>query len=113
MNNVVTKAPGQPPRLEQWETLNLTAFQDEVDGWIEACMSGEHWIMFCNEEGKLAGLDYNFTLPNGDAVVGNVVVVGVDDDDDGIEERGLTDAEAIMVMRMFGEHKPKNEGVVT
>ena len=67
----------------------LESYQHLVGGYIQA-LYGEHWIMYCNEEGKLLDLPINevatvlcqrheMIFPN-DAIMGNVFFVGVNDD---------------------------------
>lgn len=78
---------------------NLQEFQSIVGGWLEAVYgshneNGEPQLtIFCNEEGKLKGLEFNRRATalwyaadpavrlNGDVLVGSVIVAGGADPD--------------------------------
>ena len=65
---VLRVRPGQAP--EQIQIPNtLSAFQQEVGGWIETVSLGDGAILICNEEGKLTGMDGNRRLGNDIIVV--------------------------------------------
>ena len=78
--------PGREP--EQREIRNeLEEFQRLVGGYIEPIFpyeemedDGKDVVMFCNEEGKLNGLEPNFSY-HGDMIVGTVVIVGTEGED--------------------------------
>lgn len=73
---VLRVRPGQVP--EQIQIPNtLSAFQQEVGGWIETVSLGDGAILICNEEGKLSGMDGNRRLGN-DIIAGPFLVVGDD-----------------------------------
>ena len=57
---------------------DLKSVQDEVGGWFE-CVSTEHALVYCNEEGNVLGLEPNLTasLFTGIDLVGTVVVFGL------------------------------------
>ena len=59
---------------------DLSVFQRIVGGYIEHYNTDENGLeYFCNEEGKLQGLEFN-TWCNGDVIVGNIFVVRTDDE---------------------------------
>lgn len=77
---VLRVRPGQAP--EQIQIPNtLSAFQQEVGGWIETVPLGDGAILICNEEGKLTGMDGNRRLGN-DIIAGPFLVVGDDGNGD-------------------------------
>jgi hypothetical protein len=57
---------------------SLESLQESVGGYIEAVGLFDKLTLICNEDGKLTGLPYNFMLPNGDHVVGDVIFVRED-----------------------------------
>ena len=77
---VIAKSPwekwGKPTNIEN----DLEAFQKAVGGNIEV-VRFDNVLIICNEEGKLLGLPKNMPLPNGDWLVGNIIVCGADDED--------------------------------
>ena len=79
---------------EEINNPTLEQLQEAVGGYIEYVpirtdKTGpfEHWAnyMYCNEEGKLKGLEYNMRatvlIDFDDAIVGNVVVMYEGEDD--------------------------------
>lgn len=77
---VVIKEPGQAPRLEPLFENTLEAFQEAVDGYIEAVTIAEDMVIICNEEGRLRGLPFNVNVC-GVGFVGTVIAVGVKGDE--------------------------------
>lgn len=77
---VVIKEPGQAPRLEPLFENTLEAFQEAVDGYIEAVTIAEDVVIICNEEGRLRGLPFNVNVC-GVGFVGTVIAVGVKRDE--------------------------------
>lgn len=73
---VVIKEPGQAPKVEPLFDNTLEAFQEAVDGYIEAVTIAEDVVIICNEEGRLRGLPFN-TRVHGISFVGTVIVAGV------------------------------------
>lgn len=70
---VVVKAVGVKP--EARDVKGFKGFQEIVGGDVEAVTIENGIVMLVNEEGKLEGLPYNFTM-SGDTIVGDVVFVG-------------------------------------
>lgn len=77
---VIIKEPGQAPRLEPLFENTLEAFQEAVDGYIEAVTIAEDLVIICNEEGRLRGLPFNVNVC-GVGFVGTVIAVGVKGDE--------------------------------
>ena len=77
---VVIKEPGQAPRVEPLFENTLEAFQEAVDGYIEAVTIAEDVVIICNEEGRLRGLPFNVNVC-GIGFVGTIVAVGVKGDE--------------------------------
>lgn len=89
---IVVKKPGKPAEIRTVED-KLETFQNIVGGYIEH-VGGvfNHPIgIYCNEEGKLQGLDPNIPLQGGDILVGPLVVLSTDAFGNNV---GLTDTEA-------------------
>jgi hypothetical protein len=78
---------GEKPVAVEFENTykNLCRF---VEGRLEAVYLDRNICLFCNEEGKLLGLDGNRNLSNGDVIAGNFIIVG--DNGEG-ENISLTD----------------------
>lgn len=92
---VVIKRPGMLACI--WEIENtLKAFQEEVGGYIETVPFDGELLAIVNEEGRIMGLPYNFTL-NGERIVGTAVICKTAGD----EFAGLTEEEADLVERIF------------
>ena len=73
----------------------LEAFQEAVEGYIECVTIRPDLVMIVNEEGKLRGLPYNFTLFGYDEIVGTALFVGVDGEEFAncpLETKDLLDA---------------------
>lgn len=80
---VLVKQPGRPLQLGAIPN-ELHAFQEAVDGYIEAVPLRPDLVMIVNEEGKLNGMQYNFRINlNGyeDMIFGPCLIVGVDGED--------------------------------
>ena len=83
---VVLVEPGKPAISKELPN-RLEVLQQEVGGWIEAVyLADDDACMIVNEEGKLLGMKPNILMKNGDGSVydvlcGNVLIVGVDEDD--------------------------------
>lgn len=79
----------------------LAPLQELVGGYIEVVRLTDGFILICNEEGKLKGLEPNIFLISGtyvDEIVGPIVIVN-----DADEEFGeLTEAEANLVCKRIG-----------
>lgn len=78
MINVLIKVPGKKPQVTEINP-SLHVFQQIVGGYIEPiCVDVSGITCYCNEFGKIQGLDPNFnlTMPDGtiiDIVCGTVV----------------------------------------
>ena len=102
MFKYITIAPGGPVTVhEQDHPLTLAEMQAVVGGFIEAFWvvgSDDHKTIdcYCNEEGKLTGLDVNVYWPAGqDLIRGAVLIVGGDPHNG--DNRSLTDGEIARV----------------
>lgn len=67
-------------------SFRLENLQRVVGGYIETLSFMEEglppFIIICNEEGKIQGLEENMKLPGGiDTLVGTIIVVGSDEED--------------------------------
>ena len=74
--------PGENPEVMEIEDT-LSSYQNLVDGPIQMVYLTDDVALICNEEGKLRGLKHNrnFDLKHfKDYVVGNIVLVGIDND---------------------------------
>ena len=79
---VIIKRPDEKYGHVCYISNRLENLQNTVEGFIETVPvtyspDGNQILMICNEEGKLRGLPYNFTLFNDD-IVGTVILCGVD-----------------------------------
>lgn len=72
---VFVKEPGKAPEARTVPNT-LEAFQRIVGGYIETFTVATDLLIVCNEEGRLLGLPYNFTIPGGVDFVGTVIFVG-------------------------------------
>jgi len=103
MFKVVIKYPGKPAEIKDYEThdkFNLNEIQRIVDGLFEVVTlnhDGKYITVYCNEEGKLMGLEPNVCLMYGekiaDVVCGPVIAVSNEVGDEG-ETLPLSDEEA-------------------
>lgn len=80
---------GEKPAVVEFENTykNLCEF---VKGRLEAVYLDRDTCLFCNEEGKILGLEGNRSLSNGDIIAGNFIIVG--DNGEG-ENISLTDGQ--------------------
>jgi len=82
MITVIIKNPGVEPFVYEMQN-GLDNLQKMVGGFIEAPMVGvadvPYASLFCNEEGKLLGLEPNIRFYD-DYIVGPVVVAGGDEE---------------------------------
>jgi hypothetical protein len=60
---------------------NLCEF---VEGRLEAVYLDRNTCIYCNEEGKIFGLDGNRALDNGDVIAGNFIIVGDNEEGENI-----------------------------
>lgn len=88
---------GEKPEVIEFEN-KYQELRRLVGGNIELVPLDNNTIMFCNEEGKLIGLDGNRSLDNGDIIAGNFIILG---DDGGEESISLTDAQVEKYMKRF------------
>lgn len=72
---VITKQPGEMPH-SVWMSPELENLQGYVGGYIEMFSVSADCVIICNEEGKILGYPYNFTL-QGEDFVGPVIFAGV------------------------------------
>lgn len=80
MITIAVKEPNKPWMTSKVEN-DLKVFQEIVGGYIEFFHRSDSDICyFCNEEGKILGLEPNFNF-FGDIIVGNVFAVREDYDD--------------------------------
>lgn len=88
---------GEKPEVIEFEETyqNLRAL---VQGDIQLVFLDNNTAMFCNEVGKLIGLEGNRELDNGDVIAGNFIIVG---DDGGEESISLTDEQIDKYMKRF------------
>ena len=66
----ILKQVGKPPEVVEIENT-LEAMQKVVGGYIESVHVRTDCVMICNEEGRLMGLPFNFSLGS-DNIVGDV-----------------------------------------
>ena len=74
---VIIKRPDEAVGHMSWISDTLENLQRTVGGPIEMVKIASDCAIICNEEGKLRGLPYNFTLL-GEDFVGEVIFAGVD-----------------------------------
>lgn len=80
----ITKRPGMRP-VSTWITPSLENLQKLVGGYVEVVQLVPGAVcVLCDEEGRLKGSEYNCTV-NGHAFVGDLVLVGLDQDEEGEE----------------------------
>lgn len=90
---------GEKPEVIEFDN-SYQEFRKLVGGNIELVMLDRNTAMFCNEEGKLIGLEGNRKLDNGDIIAGDFVIVG---DDGGEESVSLTDEQIGKYTKRFEE----------
>lgn len=78
---VIIKYPGEVTGHYEKVENSLEALQDAVSGYIETVRIGEDALLIVNEEGKLLGLEQNFTIKDFDTIAGTAIVVGTDGED--------------------------------
>lgn len=64
-------------------STSLKNLQKTVDGLVESIRLGSETVILVNEEGRLKGLPYNFTIRTADGfplgvIVGTAIVIGTD-----------------------------------
>ena len=88
--------------IQTKKELTLQTLQKTVEGYIEALEILPNVILWCNEEGKLKGLERNIRIVKNqqhvDTVAGPVIITGVDSHGEAI---GLTDEQRKEVMGRF------------
>ncbi len=90
---------GEKPEVIEFEN-KYQELRRLVGGNIELVPLDKNTIMYCNEEGKLIGLDGNRRLNNGDIIAGNFIILG---DDGGEESISLTDEQIEKYTKRFDE----------
>lgn len=109
MEKVIIKNPNHKAAIAEVKEISLNYLQAIVGGYIESVYIPQLENMpiscFCNEEGKLQGLDTNFPLVmcNGqvyDTVAGPVIFCGCDEMGESI---GLTDEQIERVMNYLAD----------
>lgn len=90
---------GEKPEVIEFEN-RYQELRKLVGGNIEFVPLDQNTVMFCNEEGKLIGLDGNRRFDNGDVIAGNFIIVG---DDGGEESVSLTEEQIDKYTKRFGE----------
>lgn len=85
--------------VAQHETLSLAELQRLVGGWIEGALQlpaedGGTLMLYCNDEGKMQNLPWNFYLNSlQDMIVGPLVIAAVNEEG---ETRSLTPSEVAL-----------------
>lgn len=72
---VLIKEPGLSPRIQEIDG-SLSSLQRLVGGRIEHLGITSRCGMLVDEEGRLKGKDYNFTLNSRHSIVGTAVFIG-------------------------------------
>lgn len=98
----VIKRAGHLPELRE-EEFTLDYLRNVVGGSIELFQLG-HLCGYCNDEGKLLGLQPNFRTP-GDYICGTVVIFGAYAGED---EASLTDEDVEVLRILFGGMEEKS-----
>lgn len=96
---VLIVEPRKPPHVAEIES-NLDVLQELVGGNIQFVGLDMDTFIYCNEEGKLLGLQGNRRLDNGDIVVGTFIICR--EDGTGVEA-SLTDEQIEKYMQRFKE----------
>lgn len=76
---VVKVDPNKPPYVKDVAN-KLSAFQQEVGGWIEVIAVDEKYLLICNEEGKLNGMEHNRRICD-DIIAGPFFICGAYDEE--------------------------------
>lgn len=90
---------GEKPKLIEFEN-DYKNLSEIVEGRIEAVYLDKETLIYCNEEGKIYGLDGNRILDNGDVIAGNFIIIG--DNQEG-ENISLTDNQIEKYSKRFEE----------
>ena len=96
----VYKQPGHVPEIIDLDN-ELVPIQGFIGGYIETVPLDDDFLLICNEEGKLLGLEPNIFLISGtyvEEIVGPILVVK----NNGEEFGELTEEEADEVCRQIG-----------
>jgi len=96
---VLIVEPEKPPYVAEIEN-NLRSLQELVGGNIQYVGLDRDTFIYCNEEGKLLGLQGNRKLDTGDIVAGTFIICREDGTG---EEASLTDEQIEKYMRRFRE----------
>ena len=101
---IVIAEPGKLP-VVSFITDSLQDMQQIVGGYIELFETTESGIdLFCNEEGKLIGLEYNRFFPElQDIVCGPIIAVGHDEEGASVS---LTEEQVKEAIQMFTVQYP-------
>ena len=92
---IIIKRINQEPEITDIQNT-LEALQGVVGGYIEAVPVHSGCVMLCNEEGRLQGLPYNFTLGT-NHIVGDVIFTRQSNS----EFTDLTEADVEMIQHFF------------
>ena len=92
---VIVKEVHKQPEVREIKN-ELSVLQELVGGYIEV-VRVDDVLLICNEEGKLQGLQPNFSIGH-DTIVGTAVFVGFDGSED---FTSLTDMQVLWVMDKF------------
>lgn len=95
---ILVYRPGLPGSVEEHDD-SLEAQQALVGGYIESVALGDNVFMTCNEEGRLQGLQPNFTML-GNTIVGTVFFHRVENS----ECQSLTDTDIARIQRKVGRY---------
>ena len=76
---VISKRAGEPARMVNVSN-SLENLQRAVGGYIEAVRITSDLVVICDEDGRLKGLPYNFSL-GGHSFFGDVLLAGVKGED--------------------------------
>lgn len=92
---VIIKKVGKAPEIVEIENT-LEAMQKVVGGYIELVPVRTGCVMICNEEGRMTGLPYNFTLGT-NHIVGDVFFTKPN----GAEFTDLDERDVEMILHFF------------
>lgn len=91
---IVTKKVGEMAKVKEVKNLSLEMMQSLVGGLIQPIYI-EDSICWCNEEGKLLGMDVNLALTTDflgeivDTVNGDVFFTSADEENEGLNDRQI------------------------
>lgn len=100
---VVVKNVGEKPKVvtikNEWEEFSkiVDGYLETVPYWPEPISRQVH--MYCNEKGKLRGLDVNINLFPYDMIVGNIFFSRVNDDGETVS---ITDQDIEDIEEAYG-----------